>query len=218
MAARQQDAAAEVVLLNDEHREPYEKPPLSKAVLTGKAAPHDAPIAGPKGVAGNRRRAQGRHAGARRSIAPARDVVTEAGERIALRRARARHRLDQPGAADVSGRPRRHLLPAHRGGGARAQGASASQPVADRDRRRPDRARGGGIRGRARRQDHGDRDRAAHPGARLRRGDLGAHRAGAPRAHGVDIRVGTALVGAARSARWPARGRDPIGRHDRRPI
>ena len=36
MAAKQQDAAAEVVLLNDEHHEPYEKPPLSKAVLTGK--------------------------------------------------------------------------------------------------------------------------------------------------------------------------------------
>ena len=31
--------------------EPYEKPPLSKAVLTGKATPHDTPIAGPKGVA-----------------------------------------------------------------------------------------------------------------------------------------------------------------------
>jgi 3-phenylpropionate/trans-cinnamate dioxygenase ferredoxin reductase subunit len=52
MAARQQDAAADVLLLSDEHCEPYEKPPLSKAVLTGKAAPHDAPIAGPKGVAG----------------------------------------------------------------------------------------------------------------------------------------------------------------------
>ena len=53
LAARQQDAAAEVLLLNDEHCEPYEKPPLSKAVLTGKAMPHDAPIAGPKGVAGS---------------------------------------------------------------------------------------------------------------------------------------------------------------------
>ena len=52
LAARQQDAAAEVVLLSDESCEPYEKPPLSKAVLTGKAMPHDAPIAGPKGVAG----------------------------------------------------------------------------------------------------------------------------------------------------------------------
>ncbi len=62
LAAKQQDAAAEVVLLSDEQHEPYEKPPLSKAVLTGKAMPHDAPIAGPKGVAGERRRAQARHA------------------------------------------------------------------------------------------------------------------------------------------------------------
>jgi 3-phenylpropionate/trans-cinnamate dioxygenase ferredoxin reductase component len=52
LAARQQDPAADVVLLSDEHCEPYEKPPLSKAVLTGKAMPHDAPIAGPKGLAG----------------------------------------------------------------------------------------------------------------------------------------------------------------------
>jgi NADPH-dependent 2,4-dienoyl-CoA reductase/sulfur reductase-like enzyme len=52
LAAKQQDAASEVVLLSDEHCEPYEKPPLSKAVLTGKAMPHDAPIAGPKGLAG----------------------------------------------------------------------------------------------------------------------------------------------------------------------
>jgi 3-phenylpropionate/trans-cinnamate dioxygenase ferredoxin reductase component len=51
LAAKQQDAAAEVVLLNDETHEPYEKPPLSKAVLTGKRMPHDSPIAGPKGVA-----------------------------------------------------------------------------------------------------------------------------------------------------------------------
>ena len=52
LAAKQQDATAEVLLVSDEHCEPYEKPPLSKAVLTGKAMPHDAPIAGPKGLAG----------------------------------------------------------------------------------------------------------------------------------------------------------------------
>jgi 3-phenylpropionate/trans-cinnamate dioxygenase ferredoxin reductase component len=51
LAARQQDPAAEVLLAADEMCEPYEKPPLSKAVLTGKAKPHDAPIAGPGGVA-----------------------------------------------------------------------------------------------------------------------------------------------------------------------
>jgi 3-phenylpropionate/trans-cinnamate dioxygenase ferredoxin reductase subunit len=54
IAARQQDAAAEITLVSDEHSEPYEKPPLSKAVLTGKALPHHAPIAGPSGVAGHR--------------------------------------------------------------------------------------------------------------------------------------------------------------------
>src|SRR5690348_1509907 len=49
LTARKQDAA--VVLLSDEACEPYEKPPLSKAVLTGKAAHSDAPIAGKDGVA-----------------------------------------------------------------------------------------------------------------------------------------------------------------------
>ncbi len=81
LAAKQQDAAADVVLLNDEHCEPYEKPPLSKAVLTGKVMAHDAPIAGAKGVAGGGvslklgTRAKEIDRGAR-------EVVTEAGERI----------------------------------------------------------------------------------------------------------------------------------------
>src|SRR4051812_31297282 len=52
LGARQQDATADIILINDEPHEPYEKPPLSKAVLTGKAMPQHAPIAGPKGVAG----------------------------------------------------------------------------------------------------------------------------------------------------------------------
>src|SRR6266508_2046964 len=74
-------AAADVVSLNDEHCEPYEKPPLSKAVLTGKVMAHDAPIAGAKGVAGGGvslklgTRAKEIDRGAR-------EVVTEAGERI----------------------------------------------------------------------------------------------------------------------------------------
>src|SRR5580704_8735709 len=50
LAARQQDPGAEILLVSDEHCEPYEKPPLSKAVLTGKASPQDAPIAGPGGI------------------------------------------------------------------------------------------------------------------------------------------------------------------------
>ena len=81
LAARQQDPSADIVLVTDEQCEPYEKPPLSKAVLTGKAKPQDAPIAGPGGVGGHgivlkpgtRCAAidRGGHA-----------VVTEAGERI----------------------------------------------------------------------------------------------------------------------------------------
>ena len=35
--ARRRDAGAEVTLISDEPSEPYERPPLSKAVLLGKA-------------------------------------------------------------------------------------------------------------------------------------------------------------------------------------
>lgn len=51
IAARKQDPAAVVTLLSDEPHEPYEKPPLSKAVLLGKKAAADHPIAGPGGIA-----------------------------------------------------------------------------------------------------------------------------------------------------------------------
>lgn len=50
ISAKKQNAEANVVLLTDEHCEPYEKPPLSKAVLLGKVEASDAPIAGPSGV------------------------------------------------------------------------------------------------------------------------------------------------------------------------
>lgn len=50
LSARKQDPSANVVLLTDEPCEPYEKPPLSKAVLLGTVQPGDAPIAGPTGV------------------------------------------------------------------------------------------------------------------------------------------------------------------------
>ena len=49
--AKRTDPAAHVVLLSDEACEPYEKPPLSKEVLTGKALPEHALIAGPGGTA-----------------------------------------------------------------------------------------------------------------------------------------------------------------------
>ena len=51
--AKRRDTGAEVTLISDEPLEPYERPPLSKAVLLGKARAVDAPIAGPKGVAGH---------------------------------------------------------------------------------------------------------------------------------------------------------------------
>jgi NADPH-dependent 2,4-dienoyl-CoA reductase/sulfur reductase-like enzyme len=51
--AKRRDAGAEVTLISDEPSEPYERPPLSKAVLLGKARAADAPIAGPKGMAGH---------------------------------------------------------------------------------------------------------------------------------------------------------------------
>ena len=51
IAARKRDPGARVSLLSDESCEPYEKPPLSKAVLLGKVQPEDALIAGPSGVA-----------------------------------------------------------------------------------------------------------------------------------------------------------------------
>ena len=81
LAARAQDASAEIVLISDEDCEPYEKPPLSKAVLTGGAKPQDAPIAGPGGLAAYKVAFRG---GARvRSIdRAARAVVMDAGERI----------------------------------------------------------------------------------------------------------------------------------------
>jgi NADPH-dependent 2,4-dienoyl-CoA reductase/sulfur reductase-like enzyme len=48
---KRRDGAARVTLVTDEGCEPYEKPPLSKDVLLGKAQPEDVPIAGPGGLA-----------------------------------------------------------------------------------------------------------------------------------------------------------------------
>jgi NADPH-dependent 2,4-dienoyl-CoA reductase/sulfur reductase-like enzyme len=53
ISAKKQDPAAEVTLFTEEHHEPYEKPPLSKGVLMGKAKFDEALIAGPKGLAGH---------------------------------------------------------------------------------------------------------------------------------------------------------------------
>ncbi len=51
ISAKKQSPDSDVRLLTDERCEPYEKPPLSKGVLVGKATPADAPIAGPGGLA-----------------------------------------------------------------------------------------------------------------------------------------------------------------------
>jgi len=81
IAAKKQDPAAAVTMLSEEHCEPYEKPPLSKAVLLGKALPSDAPIAGPAGVAshGVVLEARARCAAIDRA---ARAVVLEDGRRL----------------------------------------------------------------------------------------------------------------------------------------
>jgi 3-phenylpropionate/trans-cinnamate dioxygenase ferredoxin reductase subunit len=81
LAAKEQDSAAEVILLSDERHEPYEKPPLSKAVLTGKAMAHDAPIAGPKGIAAHGVRLELGTA-VKAIDRDAHTVVIDAGERI----------------------------------------------------------------------------------------------------------------------------------------
>src|SRR5258708_5261572 len=51
--AKRRDPQATVTLISEEPCEPYERPPLSKAVLLGRASAADAPIAGPKGLAGH---------------------------------------------------------------------------------------------------------------------------------------------------------------------
>jgi len=53
IAAKKQDPSSTVTLLTPERCEPYEKPPLSKAVLLGTVSVGDALIAGPAGVAGH---------------------------------------------------------------------------------------------------------------------------------------------------------------------
>jgi 3-phenylpropionate/trans-cinnamate dioxygenase ferredoxin reductase subunit len=51
ISAKKQNPPSSVTLLSEEPCEPYEKPPLSKAVLLGKVLPNDALIAGSTGVA-----------------------------------------------------------------------------------------------------------------------------------------------------------------------
>src|SRR5690349_3483666 len=80
--AKRAAADAAVVLLTDESCEPYEKPPLSKAVLLGKAVAEDALIAGPGGTTSHNvvTEMQARCTAIDRA---AREVVTESGKRFA---------------------------------------------------------------------------------------------------------------------------------------
>ncbi len=78
--AKRTDPAARVLLLSDEACEPYEKPPLSKAVLTGKALPEHALIAGPGGTAKHNIVLE-RTASATAIDRAAREVVTAGGRR-----------------------------------------------------------------------------------------------------------------------------------------
>jgi NADPH-dependent 2,4-dienoyl-CoA reductase/sulfur reductase-like enzyme len=79
--AKRKDPAAEVILLTEEHCEPYEKPPLSKAVLTGKAKPEDALIAGRGGTAAHKIVLEC-HACCTAIDRQAREVVTGSGRRF----------------------------------------------------------------------------------------------------------------------------------------
>ena len=118
--AKKKDGAANVTLVTDEACEPYEKPPLSKAVLLGKAKPEDAPIAGPGGLAkhGVAVKLNTRCTAIDRAARPGRHHR----RRPALRRAGDRHRLaDARTAAAADGHAAR-ALPAHRGARPRHQG------------------------------------------------------------------------------------------------
>ena len=124
--AKRADPAAHVLLLTDEACEPYEKPPLSKAVLTGKALPEHALIAGP------------RRTWPRTNVVLERTAVVTAIDRATREVIAAdgrRYRYDALVLATGSlvrelaqlplGMPRR-ALPAHRGGCARARDGAAS--------------------------------------------------------------------------------------------
>jgi NADPH-dependent 2,4-dienoyl-CoA reductase/sulfur reductase-like enzyme len=80
--AKRRDPQASVVLLSEEPCEPYERPPLSKAVLLGKVSAADAPIAGPKGLTGHgvKLECDTRCTAIDRA---AREVITVSGRRLA---------------------------------------------------------------------------------------------------------------------------------------
>ena len=163
--AKKTDAAAAVTLVTEEACEPYEKPPLSKAVLLGKVNPEDAPIAGPGGLAGHgvTVRLNTRCTAIDRA---ARRIVTTGGalpyDTLVIATGSSMRVLPSL----PMGMPRVHYLrtEAH----ARAIKAGLCRVQASgRDRRRPDRAGSRSLGGRAWHRGHRNRIRAAHHGARL---------------------------------------------------
>jgi 3-phenylpropionate/trans-cinnamate dioxygenase ferredoxin reductase component len=123
--AKRKDPAADVTLLTDEDCEPYEKPPLSKAVLLGKAQPEDAPIAGTGGLAAHHVVVEP-HARCTTIDRAAREVTTESGRRfpydaLVLATGSVVRELPQL----PLGMPRVHYLRTH--GDARALGAALGQ-------------------------------------------------------------------------------------------
>src|SRR5215475_8495858 len=80
--AKRRDPQAAVTLVSEEPCEPYERPPLSKAVLLGRSSAADAPIAGPKGLAGHGVNLE-RHTRCTAIDRTAQEIVTACGRRIA---------------------------------------------------------------------------------------------------------------------------------------
>ena len=136
--AKKRDPAAEVTLLTEEACEPYEKPPLSKAVLLGKANPEDAPIAGPGGLA---KHGVALKLGARCTAIDraAREVVTATGRLPYDALVIATGSLMRELPLLPPGMPRVHYLRTE--AQARAlQGRAGGMQASGGDRRRPDRA------------------------------------------------------------------------------
>jgi NADPH-dependent 2,4-dienoyl-CoA reductase/sulfur reductase-like enzyme len=194
IGAKKQDPMAAVTLLTDEACEPYEKPPLSKAVLLGKAAPHDAPIAGPQGLAGHGVILE-LEATCTAIDRSAREIATAGGKRLrydALVLATGSQVREIP--ALPAGMPRTHYLRTEAQARALAGELKNAQRLV---------VIGGGLIGLE------VASSAAVLGvrvtviemlprilARVCDAETGAHIAAAHQRHGVDLRVGTALASA----------------------
>ena len=179
-AARQQDAAADVVLINDESVRALRE----AAAVEGRAHRQgDAAGRADRRAEGRRRRERHAQIRARDGDRPRRPrgghgqpASASPTTRWCSRPARATASCrcfpeGQPGIYYLRTADEALALKAHLGL------AKSLHP----DRRRRGRAGDRGVGGRARHQGHRDRDRAAHPGARLRRGNLRDHPPAPPR-------------------------------------